>query len=77
MSVITVTGADGVPVTTVVQGDIIAGEVLVDPPATGTERDRAGGSEPGDSPAEQPRVIRGEIAGRPRADGGDGADPRI
>jgi UPF0716 family protein affecting phage T7 exclusion len=59
VSVITVTDPSGVRRSTVVPGDIIAGEVVdTGDPAPATPTDRADGtSEPG------PRVVRGEIAG--------------
>lgn len=53
MSVVTVTGADGVGVTTVVPGDIIAGEVIPDDSTAPRQ------AQPARSPAEP--VIRGEI----------------
>jgi UPF0716 family protein affecting phage T7 exclusion len=54
VSVVTVTDASGMPHTTVVQGDVISGEVV--DPETPTNRG-------GDSPQPGPRVVRGEIAG--------------
>lgn len=59
VSVITVTDPSGVRRSTVVPGDVIAGEVIdVGDPAPSTPTDRADGtSEPG------PRIVRGEIAG--------------
>jgi UPF0716 protein FxsA len=56
VSVITVTGADGMPQTTVVQGDVIAGEVVEPPTAGPTSPKPDAGGPPG--------VIRGEIVGR-------------
>lgn len=53
MSVITVTGDDGSPVTTVVPGDVISGEVVTRP------TDRTGA--PQDASQSGPRVVRGEL----------------
>ena len=56
VSVITVTGADGMPQTIVVQGDVIVGEV-VDPTTSGPAPAQPDSGSP-------PGVIRGEIVGR-------------
>ena len=60
VSVVTVTDAEGMRRTTVVPGDVIAGEVVDPgtPTQPGTPTDRAG-----ESPEPGPRVVRGEIAG--------------
>jgi len=56
VSVVTVTDSTGAQRTTVVQGDVIAGEVVDPDPGTPTDRG-------GESPQPGPRVVRGEIAG--------------
>jgi UPF0716 family protein affecting phage T7 exclusion len=54
VSVVTITDESGVPRTTVVQGDVISGEVV--DPQTPTDRG-------GESPQPGPQTVRGEIAG--------------
>lgn len=61
MSVVTVTGPDGQPVTTVVQGDVVPGEVVDPPNAAGAPA----ATYPPDSGSSGPRVIRGEIVAGP------------
>ncbi|MCU0300381.1 MAG: FxsA family protein [Candidatus Nanopelagicales bacterium] len=59
MSVITVTGADGLRRTTVVPGDVVPGEVVEPSPADGAGPP----PETPNDPAQRPGVIRGELAG--------------
>lgn len=68
VSVVTVTDASGAARTTVVPGDVIAGEVVIDPTEPRASAPDAGPSrttkDPGaGAPGSGPSVVRGELAG--------------